>query len=273
MPRRARSVAGPRVWRVESLRHLELREVDAAALASAPHVHPEFEIGVIEHGTQRIRARGATWTAGAGTLVVLHPDTVHQHTSEGAGAFRSFFPDLSALIDASDCRHGTPTFREPVIADSDLSAQLGALHRLLATSSSTLARDTMSVAVATALVSRHATDAQQASRVAAPPAALECVREYLHEHRETNIRLYELVAMTGLPAHTLVRGFTATFGLPPHAYHVQMRINRARALLARGESLARVAAATGFTDQSHLTRHFRRVVGVTPGAYRAAVMP
>jgi AraC-like DNA-binding protein len=272
MPRSARPTAGLRVWHVQSLRHLELRQIDAAALASAPHLHGEFEIGVMEHGTQRIRSRGATWTAGMGMVVVLHPDTVHEHIGDGAVGFRSFFPDLAALVDASDYNHGTPTFRAPVIADGDLAAQLSALHRLLATSSSNLARETTSAAVATTLVSRHAKAAPKGLRVGAPPAALEFVRDYLNDHLATNVRLVELVTMTGLSAHTLVRGFAATFGLPPHAYHVQVRVNRARALLARGESLARVAAATGFTDQSHLTRHFRRVVGVTPGAYAAAVV-
>ena len=61
--------------------------------------------------------------------------------------------------------------------------------------------------------------------------------------------------------------------MPPHAYQTHRRVERARALLAAGETLSATAWLTGFADQSHLTRHFRRAVGVTPGAYRAAVSP
>ena len=60
--------------------------------------------------------------------------------------------------------------------------------------------------------------------------------------------------------------------MPPHAYHLQLRIDRAKRLLAAGSAPARVANDSGFVDQSHLTRHFRKWVGVTPGAYARAVI-
>ena len=60
-------------------------------------------------------------------------------------------------------------------------------------------------------------------------------------------------------------------GLAPHEYQVQLRVNRARALLESGESAAQAALDSGFADQSHLNRHFRRILGLTPGAYRKIV--
>ncbi len=71
------------------------------------------------------------------------------------------------------------------------------------------------------------------------------------------------------PTH-LVRAFTRTFGVPPHAYLVGRRVDAARRLILDGVPAADVAAATGFHDQPHLTRHFRRYVGTTPGRFRAA---
>ncbi|MDJ0570973.1 MAG: helix-turn-helix domain-containing protein [Pleurocapsa sp. MO_192.B19] len=73
--------------------------------------------------------------------------------------------------------------------------------------------------------------------------------------------------MVNLKPLRLLRVFRQTLGLPPHAYLVQVRITQAKKLLARRISIAEVAAETGFTDQSHLHRHFKRVVGVTPGQY------
>ncbi|MCP6275069.1 helix-turn-helix domain-containing protein, partial [Klebsiella pneumoniae] len=67
----------------------------------------------------------------------------------------------------------------------------------------------------------------------------------------------------------LTRAFKAAFGLAPHAYLVQLRLSRARRLLADGLSPAETAAALGFADQSHLGRWFRRAYGLTPAAYRA----
>ena len=74
--------------------------------------------------------------------------------------------------------------------------------------------------------------------------------------------------MTGLSQFALLRAFRAETGLPPHAYLNQIRVRRARTLLDGGITPADVAMTTGFADQAHLTRHFKRVVGVPPGAYQ-----
>jgi AraC-like DNA-binding protein len=61
-------------------------------------------------------------------------------------------------------------------------------------------------------------------------------------------------------------------GLAPHAYFEQVRVNRARRLLRAGASIADVAMDLGFSDQSHLNRHFKKLTGITPGTYRRAIM-
>jgi AraC-like DNA-binding protein len=83
--------------------------------------------------------------------------------------------------------------------------------------------------------------------------------------------LAELAAEAGLSRYQLVRSFRAEVGMPPYAWLAQYRVARARVLLERGCRPAEAAVQTGFADQAHLTRWFRRVVGVTPGAYRSSV--
>jgi AraC-like DNA-binding protein len=78
--------------------------------------------------------------------------------------------------------------------------------------------------------------------------------------------------MTGLSQFALLRAFRAEMGLPPHAYLNQLRVRQARQLLDAGVSAAEVAARVGFADQAHLTRHFKRVVGVPPAAYQRGRM-
>jgi AraC-like DNA-binding protein len=101
--------------------------------------------------------------------------------------------------------------------------------------------------------------------------AVECARLYLHEHYAEPVRLAELVRLTGLSRFHLAHLFTRYTGLPPHAYQILVRIERARALLLAGIPAVEVAGLVGFADQSHFTRHFRRIWRVTPGSYLRTV--
>ncbi|MGO4760764.1 helix-turn-helix domain-containing protein, partial [Streptomyces sp. 2MCAF27] len=72
----------------------------------------------------------------------------------------------------------------------------------------------------------------------------------------------------GTGPFALLRAFRAAYGMPPHTWLTDTRVRRARRLLEGGAAPAEAAAAVGFTDQPHLNRHFTRIVGVPPGAYR-----
>ena len=99
-------------------------------------------------------------------------------------------------------------------------------------------------------------------------AAVAQTRDLLLSRLADPPSLDELSELTGLGQFALLRAFRAETGLPPHAYLNQVRVRRARRLLDRGLTPAEVAACTGFADQAHLTRHFKRVVGVPPRAYQ-----
>jgi len=94
------------------------------------------------------------------------------------------------------------------------------------------------------------------------------VRDLLPERLADPPSLAELADLTGLSQFALLRAFRRQTGMPPHAYLNHLRVRRARLLLDRGLAPADVAAQTGFADQAHLTRHFKRVVGVPPAAYQ-----
>jgi AraC-like DNA-binding protein len=100
------------------------------------------------------------------------------------------------------------------------------------------------------------------------PSAVRDVRDLLPERLADPPTLAELADLTGLSQFALLRAFRAATGLPPHAYLNQLRVRQARLLLDEGVLAADVAAEVGFADQAHLTRHFKRVVGVPPAAYQ-----
>lgn len=98
-----------------------------------------------------------------------------------------------------------------------------------------------------------------------PRPVLEAVEEYIQAHLHQNFALADLAAVAHLSEFHFARLFKQTTGLPPHQYVIHQRIERAKRLIIAGRlSLAQVAAEVGFSDQSQLTRHFKRLVGVTP---------
>lgn len=104
-----------------------------------------------------------------------------------------------------------------------------------------------------------------------PARALRRVMAHLRSHVATPLDLMALSTVAGLSKYHLVRAFRQAYGLTPHAYHLNLRVNHAKTRLAGGEDLARVALDCGFCDQGHFTRVFARCVGMTPGAYRLSV--
>lgn len=106
---------------------------------------------------------------------------------------------------------------------------------------------------------------------AASHRTVKRARELLIEELNTPPSLTELARELGCNHFVLLRAFRREMGVPPHAFVLRVRIERARQLLARGNEVTEVAHALGFADQSHFTRHFKRVVGLAPGAYQRHV--
>jgi AraC-like DNA-binding protein len=99
---------------------------------------------------------------------------------------------------------------------------------------------------------------------------IDRVRSYLEERYAENVTLDDLARFVNLSPYHLLRLFRQQTGLPPHTYLTQVRVRRARSLLRAGVPIAETALQVGFTDQSHLSRHFKRTVGVPPGQYARA---
>ena len=113
-------------------------------------------------------------------------------------------------------------------------------------------------------------EAVRGSRGGLPGRKLRAVLEYIHQHLVTDLTLRDLAAIAHLSPYHFARLFKVSTGLPPRQYVIARRVEWAKQLL-RGEddlTLAQIAARAGFCDQAHLTRHFKRFVGVTPKRFR-----
>ncbi|WP_244963580.1 AraC family transcriptional regulator [Oceanidesulfovibrio marinus] len=239
------------------------------------HFHEEYAIGIIERGAMNFRYLGDDMTAAAGQVNLVVPGEVHDGhaaVAELGWTYRMFYLDPSVLEPALQeltVRPRSVHFQAGVIQDPALAERVLRAHHALGTpGASTLARQTLLLDMLTYWIAEHGEKRSSLPAQRPEPGAAAVAREIINDRHAEDLRLDELATQAGMSPYHLVRVFKARHGLPPHAYLVQVRIGRAKALLRTPMRLADIAAAVGFADQSHLTRHFKRQFGVTPGAYR-----
>lgn len=240
-----------------------------------PHWHDSYLVGFTEQGVQQFHCRRQKHMSIPGQVFLLEPGDIHDGDAPAPEGFtyqtlylepqwldrelRSLFEHTPAgcqlsfaAIQADDLRLANATanaFRTLHGQEMRIVRQT-ALDELLGSLTSHL---------------RWRTLLTPDPRL---PLVAQIARDFLHSHMSQDIGLDDLARVTGVDRFRLTRAFKAAFGLAPHAYLIQLRLARARHLLARGESPVHVATALGFADQSHLGRWFQRAFRMTPADYR-----
>ncbi len=267
-----------KVWRIPELSDLELLRAENLTQSFPKHTHERYAVGVIERGALGFFYRGENVVAAPGDINLCVPGEVHtgQSALPEGWSYRMFYLEAQTLqhvaAEISARPRDLPYFQAGVLNDPYLARHLHSLHRLLERSeASRLERETRLLNVLAQLVTRHADAPPPIAKTSREPYAVTQVKTYLETHYAEAVSLETLARLTHLSRYHLVRVFRETVGVPPHAYLRQVRIRRAKELLSLGQPPAAVALLTGFTDQSHLTRWFKRLWGYTPGQYRNPV--
>ena len=262
------------LWRSEALGGLDLIHGRFAHFSFTPHAHEEFFIAVTESGSAAPRFWGGTQHVGRGDLFVLSPGVVHSGGPAGDSVwrYRAFYPPPGLMervaAELTGSARGTVTFAQDMIDDPASAALLLEAHAgLERPEPSALARETRLLEALAALAIRHAAAPLPISRIGQEHRAVRRARQLLDALPAENVSLDALAHEAGLSAFRLCRVFRRETGLSPHAYQVLVRARLAKSLLAQGISISQAAAEAGFFDQAHLTRHFKRIYGVTPGSY------
>ncbi len=229
------------------------------------HTHDAWALLIVDDGVIRYdidrRERGVVRPL----VALLPPDVPHDGRAATSTGFRKRVVYLGR--DALDDSLIGSAVDRGELADSALRQQVDRLHRALAPAGDPLEAESR-LAIILGRIRRHLrwTPIGEPN----PPGVAAALRDLLDANTVAGITLAEAAATVGASPTHLVRAFTRRYGLPPHRYLVGRRIDLARRLLLEGMPPAEVAASAGFYDQAHLTRHFRRYLGVGPSRFRSS---
>jgi AraC-like DNA-binding protein len=254
------------ILRSDDVAGLEILTASYERHAFAPHRHPAYVLALIESGVHAFDHRGSVVVAPAGTVVFLDPD--ERHTGYGHQrsnwTYRVLYADAALFRSVASRR---PHFTPEAVHDPELANAIRSLCRSMTEPDAALRRQAMTLDVLHRAL-RHS-DGHAPAPSTNEPDAVRRVREVIDDRYDENLTLSELASIARLSPFRLCHSFRRAVGFAPHEYLMCRRVERARTLLRTGVPPADVAVRVGFCDQSHLTRHFRRRVGVTPGQYRS----
>lgn len=262
------------VWRPHDLTRLELRRGVAATRPVPRHWHEEYQFCLIQSGPGDLYYRGRRLPTPPASLFMVHPGEVHAnraHDQRGCN-YRTLFADTELMRDAARDICGKvpdlPFFPTAVVFDKDVICRYLDLHIALERPTASLEREALLLDLLAVLIARFAEQRRLPRAFASDRQAVRRAYDYLAEHYAENVSLDRLARIADLSPFHFNRVFCEQFGMPPHAFQTQLRVLWAKTLLRQGQLIPQVASQTGFADQSHLTRHFKRLVGVPPGQYR-----
>jgi len=238
------------------------------------HWHEELHLGLYTANFGYLGYRGNSRLISAGDTVLTPPGEVHENwvTSKAGISFYSVYLPVHFLAELASQitgRASVPEFSLLHLCEAEVARGFVRVYSAEKSAGSRLECETAWFELFRLLLARTGLDLRSGWTERKDTAVLCQVRRYIDENFAEPISLTDLSRLTDLSAFHIHRLFSRDAGMPPHAYQNQVRVNRAKELLRSGESLSAIAAATGFADQSHLTRHFRRLVGLPPGRYSA----
>jgi AraC-like DNA-binding protein len=247
---------------------IERVEIVLSRQAYSPHRHDTYALGITLAGVQSFRYRGAGHASVPGRVFVLHPDELHDGRAgtETALGYRALYvaPHLigSALGGAP-----LPFVEDPVSSAPGLSAAMRTAFADFAAPVGAFAAVDLVAAVADAL--ETAGNAQRRPRPRIDRHSMQRLADALREEPAgAHPDVAAMERATGHDRWTLFRQFRAAHGVSPYRFWTLRRLDRARRMIASGHGLAEAAAASGFTDQSHMSRQFRETYGLPPGRWR-----
>lgn len=262
-------------FRISGIGGLEVMSARWMQHSFAPHIHDFYAVSLNYAGRGAFHCRHALRDASPHTCNLIAPGELHtgHATSSEGWIYRNLYIDtqlMTTLLQGLDWRKPLEVrFQLPLVDDPVLAERLRFTFASLNESNSLLKNESLLLSVVARLASDHFLPRQSLPEPGREHAAVRRIREWLEAHPEQNVSIRSLADIVGLSAYYLVRVFHKHVGVPPHQYQKNIRVLKARKLLASGAPISEVAYRAGFCDQSHLNRCFKTTLGVSPGKYVA----
>jgi len=252
---------------------LELLHAYYVQHAYPRHSHDYYVISLIQQGRQSFTHKGTKYTTPPGGVILINPGAVHTGEAADRDGFelRSIYPTIShmsiAMRELTGHDRSTPIFADVRIDNARLSKDILALHKALIQEPAPMETESRFLWVMTQLIKRYASAPVTEQKLGHEKTAIQKARLYIDENFAQGVSLHALSKFVALSPFYLLRAFCAEVGMPPYAYLESVRIRHTQKLIEAGKPLVEIAAEVGFSSQSHMTRSFKKIIGITPGHY------
>lgn len=252
---------------------IEMRRASGSSACYHPHSHEEFSFGVIDAGSADYVNRDCSYVINVGDTVTINPGDVHScNPREGKWSYRMLFIDSNWIRTLqSEMLDQVLTDYRPFVNHFETSADyfhdFDHLFKQLVNHDDVLKAESLLISFLERCF--HAERSEVAPfTIAHDSKRLETVKALITEQLEDNFSLDQLAQHSGLSRYHFLRCFKQVYGLSPHAFLLDKRIEKAKKMLQAGTGILDTSLALGFNDQSHFQRHFKKRLAVTPRQYQ-----
>jgi AraC-like DNA-binding protein/mannose-6-phosphate isomerase-like protein (cupin superfamily) len=235
------------------------------------HFHDYYVIGFIEAGQRYLLCKNQDYIINPGDITLFNPRDVHscEQVDGKTLDYRciNIQPEIMKKTVLEITRQEFfPSFSQPVLYHSELAGSLQELHRMICEGETDFIKEELYLFLIGHLIQEYS-GSMTAPLSEDSSSEFSSICDYLEENYAKSITLDELSKLAGMSKYHFLRSFTRQNGITPYSYLQTIRISKAKKLLEQGISSVEVALRTGFSDQSHFSNFFKKLIGVTPRQY------
>ncbi len=250
---------------------VELMQASFTSQSFKPHFHEQFSLILVENGLADYSYKKNEYVVDSGKLLVLNPYEVHTGKSLDKGIWnsRSMYLSKNLVQEVYSELTGDsaiPFFKNRILKGVEFISEFRKIHLELINEKSGFIDKSKLYLLIEGLL-QNAGIEEKEMHLRGNMRMVKVAKDYIHANYKSAVPLEDLERETGLSKFYLIKLFQVTYGLSPNRYLNNLRIEKAKSLLYKGMQCSEVAYETGFYDQSHFIRHFKKIVGVTPKAF------
>lgn len=250
---------------ITSLNNTFFANVPTFSGVLSAHFHESYTIGLTNSGLMKAFSNKKCYDAYEYSVRVTNPYDVHggemQHCQ-----FTNFYPTIELLTDIYEQIHGerqSPLFEDHIIKDYSLYTKLYDFFHAVFTKADSMMIEIHLIEVLAYLITHYASKTMMF--IPQHEGNIHHSIEFIHDTIGTSVSLDSLAHHSQMSKYYFLRQFKAQLGITPHHYILYTKVQKAKDLIMQGKSIAEASLEMGFSDQSHFTRHFKKIHGYTPG--------